>query len=215
MPHDVYNTAMNESSFNMRAKNWDRNTVLRDLAGTVAKHIKMSAAPGGHAIDLGCGTGLLGLELMDHFTDIVFADSSDGMLEEVRNKLAHHKKGPACRTLRIDLDHDELPGTYDCIFSQMSLHHINDTERFIAHIVPHLTPQGIVCIADVVAEDGSFHQGTTVPHNGFNPSSLRALFGRAGLHTSVIEPVFTITKPAPDTVKDFPIFLMIGKRTTP
>ena len=85
------------SSFDERARDWD-TPERRDRAAEVAWAIRASVplSPTTRAIDVGAGTGLLGLALSDRLGEVVLAEPSDGMLEVVREKLAP----PARRTSR-------------------------------------------------------------------------------------------------------------------
>ena len=40
-----------------------------------------------HAIDFGCGTGLVGLSLADEFHSMLFLDTSQGMIDQIKQKM--------------------------------------------------------------------------------------------------------------------------------
>ncbi|MEI8632882.1 hypothetical protein P4S72_14650 [Vibrio sp. PP-XX7] len=59
----------------------------------------------------------------------------------------------------------------------MTLHHIADTEQFFVDAHARLDANGYLIIADLYAEDGSFHakHATFDGHNGFDTAALSTL----------------------------------------
>jgi SAM-dependent methyltransferase len=70
-------------------------------AAAVAEKIRRAVpgCRGTSALDYGCGTGLVGLRLLDFFSSLLFVDASAGMVEQVRGKLQQTgaKNGQALR----------------------------------------------------------------------------------------------------------------------
>jgi predicted TPR repeat methyltransferase len=205
------NTEIN--SFDQKAGDWDKRVMLQELSGVVAAKIsKVLPEQAGSGLELGCGTGLLGLKLVDKFSKLTFVDSSAKMLEMLGQKI--NEKGLLGKTeiLQLDIDEAELPQKYDCIFSQLAFHHLHNIEEKIKMFAGKLKPGGFLFIADLVEEDGSFHGETVVPHHGFSGSSLAELLEQNGLSASVLENIFTIEKPVQEVLKKFPIFVVAGQK---
>jgi ubiquinone/menaquinone biosynthesis C-methylase UbiE len=75
--------------FDSKAKTWDQHQYRVERAQVVAKAIesKIPLSQVKTALDFGCGTGLLGLNLADKVGHIVLSDTSPGMIEQVNRKI--------------------------------------------------------------------------------------------------------------------------------
>ena len=49
------------------------------------------------------------------------------------------------------------PERFDLVYTLMTLHHIPDTAKILGSFQALLQPGGVLCIADLDKEDGSFH----------------------------------------------------------
>ena len=108
--------------------------------------------------------------------------------------------------LDIEEYHDE---PFDIIYSQMVLHHIKDTNAILRKFYNLLKPGGILAIADLYLEDGSFHDGDTSVHFGFDPEELTAILHQIGFNNITNLPCFVMQKEiSADNIKEYPIFLM-------
>ena len=69
-------------------KDWDKGQDKHDRAKAVADQLRSQIAITSDmtALEFGCGTGLLGFNLIPYFAFLTFADSSEGMLEKVKEK---------------------------------------------------------------------------------------------------------------------------------
>lgn len=199
------------SHFDNKAKDWDKNVVLHKLAQTVAA-IMVKTLPKNKALsglELGSGTGTLGLELADKFSKITFADASAQMLVFLRDKVCRNNIADKTNILQLDIEREVLPETYDCIFSQMMLHHIQDIDALFTKLSAQLNPHGQLFFADAHSEDGSFHGEVQVPHNGFDTNILKEKLQHVGFTVTIHENIFTIEKNG----KQFPIFLIAATRS--
>lgn len=77
-----------------------------------------------------------------------------------------------------------------------------------------LEPGGYLCVADLDAEDGSFHGAGFDGHNGFERVQLGALAEKAGFSGVDFSTVFRMTRGSDDGVRDYPIFMMCCRKPT-
>lgn len=199
--------------FDTAAATWDENPRRRDMAAKVARAIVRRAGlrPEMDLLDLGCGTGLLALALLPHVRSVTGADASRGMLDVLQAKI--DAAGLAkMRTLLFDSDRDEPDGpAFDVVTMNLVLHHLEDVERAITTCRKMLRPRGIVCIADLDTEPGTFHGDGAehVHHHGFDRSELKSHLGDYGFTAPCDETVYVIEKPdAAGHVRKYPVFLI-------
>ncbi len=202
-------------SFDERAKTWDDDpkkvTRSRITAEAILKAVH--PAPGTTAFEYGCGTGLLSFALQGAFADITLADTSEGMLEVLREKIAASGVGNM-RAMRLDLTSDPLPAErYGVVYSLVTLHHIPDTDAVLRRFHDLLQPGGTLCIADLDQEDGSFHGPDADVHKGFNREVLGRQVAAAGFVNVRFETILDITKKmAGGESRAFPVFLMTARK---
>ncbi|MDD4880368.1 MAG: class I SAM-dependent methyltransferase [Gallionellaceae bacterium] len=203
------------SHFDSKAREWDSNPEFQERANKIAAAIRAEVAltTSMTALDYGCGSGLLSFPFKDELGRITLKDTSAGMLEVLREKIA--AQGVANMTARqTDLTADPLPDErYDLIYSSMTLHHIPDTVKILAVFHQLLNPGGHLCIADLDREDGSFHGPEIDVHHGFDRDALAALASQAGFAKVRFRTVFEIVKQKEDGERAYPIFLMTAERT--
>jgi predicted TPR repeat methyltransferase len=162
------------------------------------------------ALEFGCGTGLLGFNLIDKVGELTFSDTSQGMLSEVENKLKLSATTTSAKIL--DLNVAKIADHYDLIFSSMVLHHIADHDQTIAKLSNSLHPDGYLCICDLDKEDGTFHSKETVPHHGFKRTEIQQLFQNSGLNVIHSCTGFVNRKIINGQEVDFPVFVLIGQK---
>jgi len=200
------------STFDERARDWDTPD-RRQRAEEVAEAIRssVSISPTMRAIDVGAGTGLLGLALAGDVGEVVLAEPSSGMLEVVREKLA--AGGPRNVTaVRLDLTSDPPPGDpFDLVVSLLVLHHLEDTGAALAAIWRLLRPGGRIALADLDAEDGSFHDPDAegIHHQGFERDALAGLARAAGFVDVELRTATEIEREG----RRFPVFLLVARRS--
>ena len=203
------------TNFDSQAKTWDDDPMKTIRAEAVAREImaQIPLAPHMTALEYGCGTGLLSFALQTQLRHITLADSSSGMLDVLREKIAVggiSNMSP----LKLDLITDPLPPErYDVIHSLMTLHHVSDIDVVLQGLHSLLTAPGYLCIADLDSEDGSFHGPDFSGHKGFDRDTLQQQAALAGFGNIRFSSVFTIRKAvAGGGEKDFPVFLMIAEK---
>jgi len=190
------------SSFDERAAQWDKNRRRQEVARAVAEFIKPYLRGGEGVLDFGCGTGLVSYNLLPLPKKIVGVDSSAKMREVFNNK----SPDPTTIYALPEIPDEE----FDLIVTSMTLHHIEDIETLAGLFRSHLTPGGLLAIADLLPEDGTFHDhgNEGVFHFGFNPSELTRTFGKEGFRQIALSSPYTIRKER----GNYPLFTLILQR---
>ncbi len=204
------------SRFERAAARWEEKPRRIDRTRDVAEAIREAVAlsPEMTALEIGCGSGLVTMALCEDLGTIVALDTSEEALKALQAKI--DDMGVSNITpLRLDLTVDPLPDLQvDVIFSSMALHHVADPARMIERAARLLRPGGVMCIADLDAEDGSYHgdNGEKV-HHGFSSGQMAAFFAAAGLQPVGSGVAHTIERRRPDGGADaYPVLLSLGQR---
>jgi predicted TPR repeat methyltransferase len=201
------------TDFDARAATWDADPQKVARARRVAAAIaeRVPALAGRRVLEYGCGTGLLGFALRPRVASVTMADSSAGMLEELRRKIAASGLD-GLTPLRLDLATDPPPADrFDLICSLMTLHHVPDTAGLLRAFGGLLEPGGMVALADLEAEDGSFHGAGAEVHHGFDRAALRAKLEAAGFEEVRVENVLEIRREAAGDARRYPVFLATAR----
>ena len=110
-------------------------------------------------LELGCGTGLIGLRYAAKATSLDMVDASPAMLAVLRAK-------DEVRASHVTIHEDTLPmlvgqtlapNSVDWIFSNMAFHHIEDIPALVEALLRLIKPGGRVTIGDLETETGTFH----------------------------------------------------------
>ena len=204
------------TNFDERAKDWDSDPQKVERARAVAEAIGRTIPLSNDlsAFEYGCGTGLLSFALQDKLGQITLADTSQGMLDVLAEKIA--AAGVTnMRPVKLDLMTDPLPAErYQITYSLLVLHHIHDTQNILRKFHALLEPGGILLVADLDQEDGTFHtDGTTDVHLGFGRAELQKQVEAAGFRDVTFSTAFENKKMVEGKEKIFPIFLMSARKT--
>ena len=163
------------NTFDTRASTWDEDPARLQLAAGIfsALERQIPLQPGFTALDYGCGTGLLTLALAPRVRHLASIDSSKGMLDVLAQKI----QAASIRNvdpLLADFSKDPLPrGHFDLVASAMTLHHVLDIPAILLQFFSLLSPGGYIALADLDAEDGTFHSNNDgIPHFGFDRDLL-------------------------------------------
>ncbi len=200
---------MNE--FDQKAAQWDAKPVRVERAQAVADGIEAAIplSPRLTALEYGCGTGLLSFALQPRLGHITLADSSSGMLDVLRDKIAAGDI-QGMTPLPLDLMLDPLPSErYQLIYTLMTLHHVPDTDRMLRAFYDLLDTPGYLCVADLDREDGTFHEDEFHGHLGFEREKLGVQARRAGFQSIKFSTVFHMIKDVQGVRKDYSLFLML------
>lgn len=215
----MHTTPENEKQVRARfdsvAAQWDQNPDRVALAAGVTLAIR-SAVKLSHdlsVMDFGAGTGLVTLGLLPFVGDITSVDTSGEMLRVLDDKVKALGLDHV-RTLQCELGKTSLPeNRFDLMVSSMVLHHIPDVARAFHMLKPCLRKGGRIALADLDAEDGSFHSDMTgVFHRGFKRETICSWAREAGFKDISIHDAYRISRPRPDgTIHEYPVFLLTGR----
>lgn len=201
--------------FDSVAARWDQQPRRVELARAVSIAMFRETQPNKamRVLDFGCGTGLVTLALAPLVNEVIAADSSQGMLEQLSGKLMDTGISNV-RPFLIPHDGTEtLPTPVDLVVSSMTMHHIADVGGLIKTFQSILSPGGQLCIADLDAEDGSFHDDPTgIEHHGFNCQEMERLFYEAGFSDVRTVRVANLEKQRGNTSQYYPVNLTTGRR---
>lgn len=192
-------------TFDERAQTWDeeprRVQLAADIFAALARRIPLRSD--GSALDYGCGTGLLTLALAPRVRRVVAVDSSKGML----GVLAQKAQAAGIANVEphlADFSKDPPPpGPFDLIASAMTLHHVADVEALLRKFFTLLAPGGCLALADLDAEDGTFHATREgIHHFGFDREAFAAQLVAAGFVDVQFDTAARIAK-----ARDYSVFL--------
>lgn len=201
-------------SFDERAREWDDDPRKVERAGVVAAAIRAAVPipPRARALELGCGTGLLSFALRDALGHVVLADTSAGMLEVLAGKIAAAGLDGVFEPRRLDLAADPLPPErFDLVYSMMVLHHFADPDAALVRSRAVLRPGGWMCVADLDAEDGSFHGPDVDVHHGFDRDDLARRAAAAGFVDVRVSTAHALPKVVDGEERAYPMFLLVGR----
>ena len=207
----------NLSRFDSIAAQWDDSPMRTEMATAVAEAITAAVPlePQWRGLEYGCGTGLVGLRLLRHVGHLLETDLSPGMLTVLSQKAA--AAGITnIGTQVLDLTTNPPPAErFDLIFSSMALHHIPDVAQLVRTFHSMLRPGGWVALADLDAEDGSFH-GPDVPgvaHHGFDRRIIEEWLRAAGFTSVSVRTAHTVERDRQGEQRRYPMFLATGQRS--
>jgi ubiquinone/menaquinone biosynthesis C-methylase UbiE len=203
--------------FDKQAATWDNDPIKIERAKVFAHEISNFIQPNQKlsALEVGCGTGLLSFELKDAFKHITLTDTSEGMINVLKEKI--QSSGINNFTpLLADLltDGPKIP-KHDVIYTSMTLHHILDLDAAFKAFNAILEIDGYLCIADLEKEDGTFHAGMEGfhGHHGFEREKLEGQLLQHNFEAVYYNPCFELERKVGDTTRKFPLFMMICRKT--
>jgi len=198
-------------SFDRRADTWDASDRRQALAEAAARAIKTTFPLRSDMVllDVGAGTGLLTRRLLPDVGRVVAVDPSAGMLARLDEALSDRKD--RVQSVHGDIMAYRCDGCFDGIVSSMTIHHIPDTRRLLEHLHALLKPGGFLAVADLMPEDGTFHDhgNEGVHHFGFEEKALTKLTEEAGFEGVNYRKIFTVDK---GEGRNYGIFLLTARR---
>ena len=196
------------STFDKRAKDWDKGDVRVNGAQKIASAIEnfIQLNKNMEILDFGVGTGLLGFAIAPKVKQVYGVDTSSKMLQilEEKNTADLHIK-----YYKQDIIKEPLKQKFDGLISSMTLHHIEDLDTFFNTIYKNIKENGFIAIADLESEDGTFHSDNTgVFHFGFDAETLQNIVQKSGFKNVTIRNINTINK----AHRNFEVFLLTAKK---
>ncbi len=194
---------MNDT-FVAKANEWDnpqRMAMAKKFVDELLKNV--STKQDWKALELGAGTGLIGLQILPLVEKVVFEDTSESMLNVLKQKLSGDEHVEILHGEVFDYKKQDI----DLMFSSMAFHHIEEIEKTIQHLSAITKPGGTVVIADLVTEDGSFHSFEPIPHRGFDTAKLAEEFQNAGFEVKSVYVFNKVSKAI-----DYDQFILIAQR---
>lgn len=129
------------------------------------------------AIDFGCGTGLVGMELLHDFKSILFLDTSQNMLDQIKRKISASNIQNAT-TLCFDLEKESFSSLHaDYIFMVQVLLHIDDVGLILSRLYDILDERGHLLIVDFNKNEKIV---SDMVHNGFDQMELTKSMEKIG-----------------------------------
>ncbi|RMD99688.1 MAG: class I SAM-dependent methyltransferase [Calditrichaeota bacterium] len=207
----------NVKRFDEVAASWDemprRVELARAVAAAMIRELPLHRQM--KAMEFGCGTGLVTLEVAPRVGHLTAIDSSKQMLAVLERKIREQQIDNITPQL-LDLTQEQLPaGPYHLIFSSMTLHHIGPVDDLLAQFARVLAPGGYLAIADLEQEDGSFHDNPEgVMHHGFDQKVLASKLQSAGFGRVRHLIVHRILKENESGAREYPVFLVIAQKAS-
>ena len=176
-PEEQYKSPVNllsRSGFNQRYG-------TRSWFGWIAEQV---AAPTGHVLDIGCGTGAFWTSVAGRWTParLTLADTSDGMLEHAGVRLAYHYTTDTVLADAMALPFDGA--SFDDVVAMHMLYHTRDPAQALSEIFRVLKPGGRAIITTVGDDDLEVLSDLS-----------REVFGRSG--SDLVVPVFGARRAGP------------------
>ena len=195
--------------FNQAAQEWDKGDMRQNIAHAVFQTIssRIALLNTMNIMDFGAGTGLLSFKIAPMVSEVVGVDLSEKMLEQLASK---NTAELAVKPLYHDILSEPLNEQFHGIVSSMAMHHVPDTAELFKAFHRHLKQDGFVAIADLDAEDGTFHShgNEGVYHFGFEREALRETIENAGFRNVRFHHAYTFVR----ETNEYPIFLVIAHK---
>ena len=195
--------------FKERSKDYDGNDMIKQLSSAIGsciiENVELNAQM--HVLDFGAGTGLISSQIAPYVEKITAVDISQSMLDKLNAK---PEITDNVKTLCHDITIQPIGKEYDLIMSAMAMHHVEDTDNLIKRFSDHLKSGAKIALADLDAEDGSFHPKgmEDVYHDGFERSGFQATLEKHGFKDINFETAHTIN----GETRPYPIFLALATK---
>lgn len=138
---------------------------------------ELSDTDGKQLLDYGCGTGLIGLGLIDMFDSVILMDASQQMVAQAEKKIEGSNISNATAVYH-DLCVDVPPGLkVDHIIVSQVLLHIKDHSFLMKRLYDILNSEGHLIVVDF---DKNENITSDLVHNGFEQSELNTLAKEIG-----------------------------------
>lgn len=212
--------------FNAEAAAWDSNPLVHEASRQACTallqrfsrlEMQPAGAPNGlDVLEIGCGTGLLSLQVAPFVRRLVAVDAAQGMIDVLQAKLDKGKedrevpKNVTPLALLLENPEDKrLPAAeggegprlkYDLILSHLVLHHIPDLKAVLSTMLGCLKPGGSLGLTDFEdfgPEARRFHPKAKmagVYRDGINVEEMTKLLQEVGFVNVKVERAFALPK---------------------
>lgn len=144
-----------------------------------------------NAIDFGCGTGLVGMNLLNEFNSMLFLDTSQNMINQINQKITDLTIQNV-NTLCFDFEKETLSDLHaDYIFMVQVLLHIHDVEFVLSRLFDVLNEGGHLLIVDFNKNENIV---SDLVHNGFNQDELTDMMTKIGYRDIQFKTFYTGSK---------------------
>ncbi len=168
----------NTDIFEAIANNYDtteRIQIAKIISNAIREYIVNGKEKS--AIDFGCGTGLVGINLLNDFKSMLFLDTSQNMIDQIKQKISKFDVHNA-DTLCFDLEQESVLDVHaDYIFMSQVLLHIKDVESVLSRLYNVLEAGGHILIVDFNKNEDVV---SDMVHNGFDQAELSKLMTKIG-----------------------------------
>ncbi len=182
----------NTDKFEMIANSYDTSERIH-IAKVSSEAIRdyLVDAKSKAAIDFGCGTGLVGMDLLSEFNAMLFLDTSPNMISQIQQKISDlHTQN--VETLCFDFEKEHpLDIHADYIFMAQVLLHIDDFEVLLARLYDVLNEGGHLLIVDF---DKNEEIVSDLVHNGFDQEKLADVMRGIGYRDIQSKTIYTGSK---------------------
>lgn len=195
------------SHFNNVSTQWDDEKKIartKIFSDAIISSLKLDSKFSLDIMDMGCGTGLLGLSFLDYAKSITGVDTAQKMLDIFDKKTAEFDH---CQSKLIDLEKENLNQTFDLIISSMAFHHLEHPMHMVEKLKKMLNSNGALAVIDLDKEDGSFHpdnKSMGVKHFGFTKAEVEGWSKEYDLNFE-----YKIIETLEKNGKEYPVFLAI------
>lgn len=195
--------------FEDKAGEWDTRPIPQQISEGVfaAMQDAVRFSPQLTVMDFGAGTGLVATRIAPLVDCVLAVDVSPSMLEQLAQKPELKDRA---EVICQDILQTPLGRQVDLIVSAMAAHHVEDTDRLLRTLLDHLRPGGQIALADLDAEDGTFHPPGIegVFHAGFDRDTLAAKAREAGFTDTSFVTACEVDRDG----RRYPIFLFTATR---
>ena len=194
--------------FAAKSRDWDERPVPVQISKAVGRLLEAQDWDSSmRVLDFGAGTGLIAAAVAPHVSRVVAVDTSPSMLAALAAKEELQGK---VETRCHDILETPLDERFDAVISAMALHHVGDTGAVAWRFAEHLKPGGLLALADLDREDGSFHPPGTegVFHHGFDRAALQSILEATGFESVRFTTAVEVEKEG----GRFPVFFVSARK---
>jgi len=200
-----------KDAFVSKSVGWDSPDKINMTNKFVAELFSLvNPLPTWKTLEIGAGTGLVGLQIEPFVRKVVMEDVSKSMLGVLTKKLNENNSN------KVEILYGEVfdytKQDIDFVFSCMAFHHIPDIESTLNHLYLITNSGAWVAVGDLEVEDGSFHQFEPTPHNGFDTKVLSKQFAQAGFEVKQVKRYNILARTVDSITRNYNQFILIAKR---